>query len=524
MKIYLLIIFALLNFSVYAQSGFLDNTFGIGGKVITDLGSSDDVGYSLAIQGDGKIVVGGSSGIYPNIAFVLVRYNSDGTLDNSFDSDGRVTTNFDGFYDQCRSIAIQNDGKIIVAGLTMIGNFFEYDFAIARYNSDGTLDNTFGSGGKVITAIGNGNDVGLSVALQSDGKIVLTGYSFIGNNDDIAVVRYNSDGNLDNTFSYDGKVTTSIGDPNVYGENVYNYPNSVSIQNDGKIVVAGYNENGGYSDEGDDCNADFALVRYESNGDLDNTFGSGGIVITEFGSYYEKANSIVIQIDGKIVVAGMSYNGTAYDFALLRYNNDGTLDSTFNSDGKVATNIGSSSKGYSVALQNDGKIVVAGCNLNGSDYDFALIRYSSDGTLDCTFDTDGKTTTDFGNYNDVGMSVAIQNDGKIVVAGHSWNGSNVDFAIVRYDGDGGTVGIEENTEMRDMNIYPNPTSGIFTVDLRNCLYAKICVYDVLGSCLLKKDCQNEESPKIDLSSQPGGIYFMEVVSDSERAVKKIVLE
>lgn len=424
-------------YASYAQPGSLDTTFGIGGKVLTDFGNTNDIGFSTAIQNDGKIVVAGYSGIYPNFDFAISRYNNNGILDSSFDSDGKATTNFDGFYNQCRSITIQSDGKIVVAGFTMVGNFYEYDFALARYNSNGELDNTFGSGGKVTTDIGSGNDLGMSVAIQSDGKILLAGYSYTGNNTvyDFALIRYNSDGSLDNTFSSDGKVTTSIGNVGVYGANVYNYAKSVMIQSDGKIVVAGYSEDGEHSENGVNSNANFTLVRYESNGSLDSTFGSSGITITDFGSYYEEGNSVVMQCDGKIVVAGKSHNFTDYDFALIRYNSDGSLDGTFGSGGKVTTAIGNRSVGYSVTIQSDEKIVVAGVSSNGTSIDFSLVRYHSDGSLDNTFSSGGIVTTAIGNTNDVGMSVAIQSDGKIVLAGHSDNGSNIDFAVVRYNND-----------------------------------------------------------------------------------------
>ena len=172
-----------------------------------------------------------------------------------------------------------------------------------------------------------------------------------------------------------------------------------------------------------------------ADGDLDTTFDSDGKVTTAIGSGNEQALSVAIQSDGKIVAAGRSSNGSNDDFALVRYNTDGTLDTTFDSDGKVTTAIGSGTEtAYSVAIQSDGKIVAAGFSFNGSNNDVALVRYNTDGTLDTNFDSDGKVTTDIGSYNDYARSVAIQSDGKIVVAGFSNNGSNDDFALVRYLG------------------------------------------------------------------------------------------
>jgi uncharacterized delta-60 repeat protein len=244
------------------------------------------------------------------------------------------------------------------------------------YSQPGSLDLSFGSNGKVVTAIGSGYDYGYSAAIQSDGKIVVAGYRYNGSNDDFALVRYNADGSLDNTFDSDGKVTTAIGSGSEEGF-------SVAIQIDGKIVVAGYSYNG--------LNHDFALVRYNADGSPDNTFDSDGKVTTAIGSGNDIAYSVAIQSDGKIVVAGESPNGSDDDFALVRYNTDGSLDNTFDSDGKVTTAIGSSTDdGQSVAIQSDGKILVAGYSYNGSNGDFALVRYNADGSLDNTFDSDGK--------------------------------------------------------------------------------------------------------------------------------------
>ena len=170
-------------------------------------------------------------------------------------------------------------------------------------------------------------------------------------------------------------------------------------------------------------------------GDLDTSFDSDGKVTTEVGSTDDFARSVAIQSDGKIVAAGFSSNGSDWDFALVRYNTDGSLDTSFDTDGKVTTAIGSGDDhAVSVAIQSDGKIVAAGYSDNGSDNDFALVRYNTDGSLDASFDGDGKVTTAIGSDWDQAYSVAIQSDGKIVAAGYSYNGSNWDFALARYAG------------------------------------------------------------------------------------------
>jgi uncharacterized delta-60 repeat protein len=205
------------------------------------------------------------------------------------------------------------------------------------------------------------------------------------------------------------------------------YGRSVVVQNDGKIVVAGYFSNGG--------NYDFALVRYTAVGALDGSFGSGGTVTTAIGSSHDYGHGVAVQSDGKIIVAGSSSNGSNYDFALVRYTTVGALDASFGSNGKVTTAIGSSDDGGgSVAVQSDGKIIVAGSSSNGSNYDFALVRYTAAGALDTSFGSGGKVTTPIGTRTDYGTSMALQRDGKIVVAGYSTNGSSNDFALARYEG------------------------------------------------------------------------------------------
>ena len=390
-------------------SGSLDSSFGSDGKVITVFGTSNESANSIAIQSNGKIVVAGSSSNGTNNEFTVTRYNTDGSLDSSFDSDGKVTTtigsNADAF-----SVAIQSDGKIVLAGNAIIGGRDE--IAVARYNTDGSLDSSFDSDGKVTTTIGEA-DYAASVVVQSDGKIVVAGSSATGGDSNFALIRFNTDGSLDSSFD---PAVTPIGSAN---DEAY----SVAIQSNGKIVVAGYSDNG--------AQRVFAVARYNTDGSLDSSFNSDGKVTTAIGSD-DLAKSVAIQSDGKIVVAGSSSNGSDNDFALIRYNTDGSLDSSFASDGKVITVFGSSGEfANSVALQSDGKIVVAGSSDNGAQRVFAVARYSADGSLDSSFDSDGKVTTAIGS-GDFAFSVAIQSDGKIVVVGSSNNGSDDDFAILRY--------------------------------------------------------------------------------------------
>ncbi len=386
---------------------------------------SDDGARAVAIQSDGKIVAAGFSSNH-NSDFALVRYNTDGSLDDTFSGGGRVTTNFGGDDDEAFGVAIQADGKIVVIGFSDANR--DFDFALARYNPDGSLDTSFGGDGKVLTDFGGSDDEAFGVAIQADGKIVVAGFSDVNGDFDFAIVRYNPDGSLDNTFGSGGKITTDFGGGSDDGAF------ALSIQTDGRIVASGF------SIPGVGKTADFAIARYNPDGSLDTTFGNGGGVLTDFNNHSDDVSfAIAIQTDGKIVAAGFSDtgSGSATDFAIARYNTDGSPDTTFDNDGKVITDFGGDDdEANGVAIQSDGKIVAAGFSDANGDFDFALARYNPDGSLDTSFGGDGEVLTDFDRSDDEAFGVAIQADGRIVAAGFSDVNRDFDFAIVRYNSDG----------------------------------------------------------------------------------------
>jgi uncharacterized delta-60 repeat protein len=401
----------------------LDQSFNGTGKVTTMIGNSDDRGRSVVIQSDGKIVVAGLSFNGSNTDFSLARYYPDGTLDTTFNGTGVVITPIVSGSDSALSAAIQPDGKIVLAGFSDNASNGFSDFAIARYNTNGTLDTTFGGTGFITTTVGDRFDTGYAVAIQSDGRIVVAGSAFSGSVG-FALVRYNLDGTLDTSFNGTGKVITTFGPIGTNHAHAY----SIALQSDGRIVLAGRRINNSNDD-------DFALARYNSNGTLDTSFNGTGKVTTSFNSFRDDANSVTIQPDGKIVAAGFSqrFSFGDIDFAIARYNPDGTLDTSFNGSGKVTTPVsGGADSAQGVAIQPDGKIVAAGYS-SGSNTSFAAVRYDPNGTLDTSFNGTGIVTTAISSSS-YGYSVAIQTDGKIMVAGNSWTGANDDFAVVRYYG------------------------------------------------------------------------------------------
>jgi uncharacterized delta-60 repeat protein len=417
-----LLIYILPN-RVQAAEGDLDPTFGSGGKVTTDFFGSFEEAHALAIQTDGKIVAVGLAGNGTGEVFALARYNSDGSLDTTFGTGGKVTTDFGGTVAAASAMAIQTDGKIVAVGFA--GNSSGGDFVVARYNADGSLDPTFGIGGKVTTDYFGDFDQALAVAIQADGKITAAGAAFGGGaTSHYALARYISDGSLDTTFGVGGRITTDF-----FGSDTRAF--ALTIQSDGKIVAAGGTCLTCFGDE------DLTLARYNIDGSLDTTFGTGGKVTTDFYGFSDEADALAIQSDGKIVAAGFTKvaDGSLDDFAVARYNTDGSLDMTFGNGGKSSTDFfGDSDFAVAMTIQPDGKIIAAGqAAITGSNEVLALVRYNSDGSLDATFGVVGKVTTDFFGTFSQANSIILDPTGRIVATGYAAGEDSVtDFALARY--------------------------------------------------------------------------------------------
>jgi uncharacterized delta-60 repeat protein len=357
--------------------GSLDATFGAGGLVTTDFPGLAAVASSVLVQPDGKIVVAG--GAFPQFTFLgdfkLVRYEEDGSLDASFGVGGIVTTAFPGQGSYAFDVVLQADGKIIAAGTDYVdfssSQSSNTDFALARYHADGSLDTTFGSGGRVVTDFDGFNDDAFSVLVQPDGKVIAVGSALSqAKYYDFAAARYSANGVLDASYGVGGKVRTD------FGANDFDRAHSAVLQPDGKLVAAGFTVfDGGLSQP-------FALARYRPNGLLDPTFDADGKLLIDFGSFLQSAHDILLQGDGKLVPVGYADTESSdSDFLLARCNSDGTLDTSFGTGGKVRTSFGNLNGGAKAAvLQSDGKIVAAGFQATFSNVwsEFALARYLGD--------------------------------------------------------------------------------------------------------------------------------------------------
>jgi uncharacterized delta-60 repeat protein len=392
-----------------AGHGSLDRGFGIGGRVRTVIGS-DAFAEALAIQKDGRLVAAGGSDSH----FALARYNSDGSLDRSFGKGGIVTVSMGPYCCAAAyAVVIQPDGKVVAAGESSNNAHHEADLlstgVLVRFDADGSLDRGFGNGGRVTVPAAFVR----ALVLQPDGKLVVAG-------DDFMLVRYTASGRLDRTFGSNGKAMAPIRS----GGGSFGAW-ALALQPDGKLVQAGYSLSG------------FTLALHNSDGSLDRGFGKGGIVTTAFGKWNAEARALGVQADGKLVAAGDGQgdpHGTEVVFELARYNRNGTLDRSFGTGGRVTTAIGSSSAAASaLVIQPDGKLAAAG-NSGPSDL-FTLVRYKPNGVLDTSFGSRGiVVTAGPGSAGSGAYALAIQMDHKLVAAGSVGMNRHSRFALVRYNG------------------------------------------------------------------------------------------
>jgi len=342
-----------------------------------------------------------------------------GGQDPGFGTGGRTTTSFAG--DAGASAAVLQDGKVVVAGFAVTGA--TTDFALTRYRPNGTLDTSFGDHGRVTTDIAGGaGDSATALAVQADGKLVAAGSATAGTNQDFAVARYNPNGTPDLSFGTGGRATIDIA-------GAFDEARDLVVQG-GKLVAAGF------TFTGDAVTGDFALARFTAAGRPDGTFGTGGRVTTDFAGGFDDARALVVQ-GGKLVAAGGATTGSGPDFALSRYDDQGSLDPTFGTGGKVTTDFapvfGDADEINALVVQQ-GKLVAAGSSFTGGGlrFDFALARYRPNGELDATFGTGGTTTTDFARREDRAQALVLQG-GRPVAVGSAVSGSGQQtFALARY--------------------------------------------------------------------------------------------
>jgi uncharacterized delta-60 repeat protein len=414
--------------SAAGQAGALDPTFSGDGKRVLRFANGSATLRDVAIQSDGKLVVAGSR--WGN--FAVVRFRSYGRLDTTFSGDGMVVTRFPrASAAGAKAVAIQADGRIVLAG-TLVRGVSNGSFALVRYMPDGSRDPSFGGGdGVVLRGFGRFFDNCNAVAIQADGKIVAAGArSLSDTGNDFAVMRFNTDGSLDASFDGDGKQAIDL--TTGFREDLLDEAQGVAVQADGKIVLGGTTQHGP-----PDFGRGFALARLNVNGSLDASFGSGGTVLSALPSVDSQAWGLALGSDGKLVLGGGVWDaGFSFTrFALTRFDSDGSLDPSFHHDGLATTRFpdefGGDANAWAVEVQPDGRTVAVGSAGTG----FGVARYNVDGTLDSSFGGDGRATTSFNPLlwgGSTAFGAALQPDGKIVAVGEAFDARRL--LLARYLG------------------------------------------------------------------------------------------
>jgi len=416
-----------LTVTLRGAAGDVDTSFGAG-RLLAPGGLTDDYVRGVAVQADGKVLVAGFGVFSPATGtdFMLVRHLRDGGLDTGFGKAGKVGTAFNngGRSDEAQAVAVQPDGKILVAGSSDQGAS-GYDFALARYNPDGSLDAGFGRGGRVTTSFGNGADKAYALLLQPDGRIVLAGDSSQGaSGSDFALARYMPDGSLDTGFGNGGKVLTAIGGGSAR-ETIY----ALALQS-----AAGVSRIIAVGGEGD-----FIAAAYRADGTLDPGFGKAGIVQGLFGSVTGAARGVIVTPDNELVLAGHR----DHDFAAVRLLPDGRPDPAFGTAGRaiVPVSAGNWDEATALVQQHDGRLLLGGWVYSGnsSSADTVLLRLNADGSRDEAFGPGGIRVTPVaaGHRSDAGRALALQPDERVPVmrvlqAGEAAGASDLDILLMRH--------------------------------------------------------------------------------------------
>jgi len=494
----------------YAQNaGDLDQTFGVNGSTITDLGIGYDQCSGLVIQPDQKIVIAGrgyiDNGWYPT----LIRMNTDGTLDNTFDSDGIAkgdVPHSTSFYAEADALALQPDGKFLYAFHL---DFFGQDgLAVTRFNSDGSIDNDFGSNGTATQLVMTESNYSNSLLLQANGKILITGsgQAFDNAPSSMIAVRFDADGQLDQSFAENGIFVFN------HGTNSRIY--DAKQDGDGKIVMACSSSYSSYWD--------YVIVRLNEDGSFDETFGEAGIASFNISDSYDSPKFLTLREDGSVIVVGYAYSddGSNMNMAMVSLTSGGVIDTAFGNEGIVVTPFGDGDDiAESVTIAPDGKILVAGYH---EDFYFfgAVLRFNANGELDTSFGTDGIVLID--SYSYTIENIKVQGDGRIVVCGWTgFSGTNEHhFTASRllYEGANST----NDTDMKEnqISVFPNPASDFVSIQGITSR-ALITISDITGKIVLKEYVMQNAS--LVVSNLDMGIYMMTVFENGESSTKKMIV-
>jgi uncharacterized delta-60 repeat protein len=511
-KFILFLVAAITCTALSAQNGTLDPSFGTNGKVTLDFNAKNDFGFPMEVLPDNKILMAGYATINSNVDFGLARFNPDGSPDNTFGVNGKVSLAVGGFDDMPTDLFVLPDGKFLVAGT--ITNATEADFGLARFNADGTLDQAFGTNGITVHSLTPQYDAVTSIGVQSDGKIVLagkTGQYFP--DEDLALARFNVNGSVDPTFGNNGQVIMSIGVQS-------SKANAIRILADDKILLTGFTHL-------EPIVYIVLLVKLNADGTPDAGFGTSGIVTSRVGTYASEGNDLALQQDGRILVGGIQDIDNQYNFILARYNADGSPDTGFGNGGSVITDLGAWDRAHALLLQPDQRILLGGYSGNYPNLDFAVVRYQSNGNPDPTFGTAGVVKTDFSSLSDIIFDMGFQSDGKLVAAGYAEGNLAYDFALARYTTGGITGSGDAVVAGATFSVHPNPAHEYLSVTLLpNPGDREVCLLNTTGKVVARRMIKGNASPftiTFDTASLVPGLYLVRITSKSFIVTERVLI-
>lgn len=514
---------ALINKTSFAQAGYLDPTFNTTGyNVTTHPTYPMIVPNDIVIQNDGKAVVVSEGWMIDNNDMLITRYNTDGTIDTDFGTDGFVVFDHEISYEVPTSVLLQDDGKIVVSGHMFYfpGETNPFVWFVARFNTDGSIDSSFGDSGYTLLGSNDFNPKpAYDAAIQNDGKILVVGETQTSGFTRGTVVRFNEDGTIDDTFGNAGVFYP-------YPDAIYNGLKGIMIQPDGMIVVCGdvivmpnMLEN------------DYIVMRFDQDAVLDGNFGNGGIVAMDSGNMYGKLQYHALQDDGKMLFSGtyrLPNNNSGYFTSLLRLNEDGSLDNTFGESGSVYIEYNPTFEDLprGLLLKADGSIVVSFATpqyLQITGNLMMLKQFTTDGDPDTAFGTDGLVQLDL-TGNDASQAIALQSDGKVMMIGTSLDANdNMQKQVVaRVLPEENIIGVEENTLSISTNVYPNPAQDMLQVsfELTQAEHITMELYQADGK-LVKSVLVNQSLPQglnqiaLDLTELSGqSVYFIEILNSA----------
>lgn len=500
-KIFLLVAALFLAKISAAQSP--DNSFGTNGRVYTGFGHFSSYLQSMVLLPDGKIVSAGEN-TNSTLAILVAKHNADGSPDMTFNGSGKKQVDFGSAYEYCYSIFAQSDGKLLLAGSSN-GNA-----ALARLLPDGNYDTDFGSGGRLTVSFGAGNGSAFQkVLLQTGGKILAIGEAYNTSSFDFAAVQFNSDGSIDASYGNQGKVLVNFNGFNDFGRDAVWQP-------DGKLIIAGAakNSNG---------NSSIALCRLNMDGSIDNSFGTNGkTTLSISGEADDYAERVILLPDNKIITGGYS----AGNFQISRFADNGEIDNSFGSNGYVITDFDDfQDKAYAMVTDAAGSIYLGGHGYeagNGGLFHFAIAKYHNNGTLNTDFDGDGKMTVLMGPYSSTIFDMVIQPDGKLLMGGQSTNlqGAYTDFALLRLENI--SVGMIENSlPSHNIMISPNPVHESLTIcNLAGGDNRQYIIFNVTGGIVKSGNLSAEKS--INVADLKTGYYVIKIQNSGNQTYQRFL--